>query len=134
MNKFIGMGRLTKDPDVRYTNDGMAIARLTLAIDRRFTKEKEADFISCIAFNKTAEFIEKYLKKGTKIAVEGRIQTGSYTNKNGQKVYTTDVVIEQTEFAESKGQEQAPPVNNTPDVDGFMNIPDGVEDELLPFN
>lgn len=134
MNKFIGMGRLTKDPDVRYTNDGMAIARLTLAIDRRFTKEKEADFISCIAFNKTAEFIEKYLKKGTKIAVEGRIQTGSYTNKDGQKVYTTDVVIEQAEFAESKGQEQAPPVDNTPDEDGFMNIPDEVEDELLPFN
>lgn len=101
MNKWIGMGRLTKDPDVRMTQEGLAIARYTLAVDRR-KKDDPADFISCVVFGKGAEFAEKYLHKGSKIAVEGHIQTGSYTNKEGQKVYTTEVVIEQQEFAESK--------------------------------
>ena len=135
MNKFIGVGRLTRDPDVRYTQDNTAIARFTLAVDRKYKKDSEqsADFISCLAFSKTAEFIEKYIKKGTKIVVEGRIQTGSYTNKDGQKVYTTDVVVENVEFAESKsnGSSENRP---TADDDGFMNIPEGADDEGLPFN
>lgn len=105
MNKWIGMGRLTKDPDVRMTQEGLAIARYTLAVDRR-KKEDPADFISCVVFGKGAEFAEKYLHKGSKIAVEGHIQTGSYTNKDGQKIYTTEVVIEQQEFAESKNAEK----------------------------
>ena len=138
MNKVILMGRLTADPDVRYTSDGTAIARYSLAVDRRYKKdgEQSADFISCVVFGKGGEFAEKYLKKGTKIAVEGRIQTGSYTNREGKKVYTTDVVVEAQEFAESKAQseetapERAP--EPKPDEDGFMNIPDGIEEEL-PF-
>ena len=139
MNKVILIGRLVRDLDVRYTQDGMAIARYTLAVDRRFKKNNEngneqtADFISCVAFGKSAEFAEKYLHKGIKIAVTGRIQTGNYTNRDGQKVYTTDVVVEEQEFVESKktaGQEEAGNV----DQDGFMNIPDGVDDEDLPFN
>lgn len=146
MNKVILMGRLTRDPEIRYsqTSEPVAIARYTLAVDRRFKREGEqtADFISCIAFGKAAEFAEKYLHKGTKIVVSGRIQTGSYTNKEGQKVYTTDVVIEEQEFAESKsaGQEdreerdrQAMQAAGYTDAgDGFMNIPEGVDD-LLPF-
>lgn len=146
MNKVILMGRLTRDPEIRYsqTSEPVAIARYTLAVDRRFKREGEqtADFISCIAFGKAAEFAEKYLHKGTKIVVTGRIQTGSYTNKEGQKVYTTDVVIEEQEFAESKsaGQEdreerdrQAMQAAGYTDAgDGFMNIPEGVDD-LLPF-
>lgn len=146
MNKVILMGRLTRDPEIRYsqTSEPVAIARYTLAVDRRFKREGEqtADFISCIAFGKAAEFAEKYLHKGTKIVVSGRIQTGSYTNKDGQKVYTTDVVIEEQEFAESKsaGQEdreerdrQAMQAAGYTDAgDGFMNIPEGVDD-LLPF-
>ena len=142
MNKVILMGRLTRDPDVRYTTGEkqMTIARFTLAVDRRFKREGEpdADFIGCTAFGKTAEFAEKYLKQGTKVAVTGRIQTGSYTNKDGVKVYTTDVVIEECEFAESKnasansGFSQARPEPEAAG-DGFMNIPDGVEDEGLPF-
>ena len=135
MNKVIGMGRLTRDPEVRYTQDNTAIARFTLAVDRKYKKdgEQSADFISCLAFSKTAEFIEKYIKKGTKIVVDGRIQTGSYTNKEGQKVYTTDVVVENVEFAESKsnGSSESRP---TADDDGFMNIPEGTDDEGLPFN
>ncbi len=146
MNKVILMGRLTRDPDVRYSNsqngDSMAIARYTLAVDRRFKRqgdEQTADFISCVAFGKQGEFAEKYLKQGTKIAITGRIQTGSYTNKEGQKVYTTDVVVEEHEFAESKNssqssgnyQQQAPNPSNA-SADGFMNIPDGIEDDL-PF-
>lgn len=141
------MGRLTRDPDIRYTqgNEPMAIARYTLAVDRKARKENEAnaDFISCVAFGKNAEFAERYLRQGTKIVVEGRIQTGSYTNKDGYKVYTTDVVVESTEFAESKASgsstegssrsNMAPP-SDGPAPDGFMNIPDGVEDEGLPFN
>ena len=139
MNKVILIGRLARDPDVRYTQGGMAVARYTLAVDRKFRKNNEngneqtADFISCVAFGKSAEFAEKYLHKGIKTAVTGRIQTGSYTNRDGQKVYTTDVVVEEQEFVESKkaaGQEEGGNV----DQDGFMNIPDGVDDEDLPFN
>lgn len=137
MNKANLLGRLTRDPEIRYSqgNDQMAIARYTLAVDRRFKRDGEqaADFISCVAFGKAAEFTEKYLKKGTKIAVTGRIQTGSYTNRDGQKVYTTDVVIEEQEFAESKaaasGENEQP---SSCDPQGFMSIPDGIEDDL-PF-
>ena len=144
MNKVILMGRLTRNPEVRYTQgeNPIAIARYTLAVDRRFHREGEAtaDFISCVSFGRTAEFAEKYLESGMKITVSGRIQTGSYTNRDGQKVYTTEVVIEEQEFAESKrnssrsGSSQ-PPATPSPDVDadGFMNIPDGIDEEL-PFN
>lgn len=149
MNKVIIMGRLTRDPEIRYSqgNDQMAIARYTLAVDRRFVRNSDqtADFISCVAFGKSAEFAEKYFKQGTKIVVSGRIQTGSYTNKDGNKVYTTDVVVEDQEFAESKssnsgnsGYNQAPtgrpnPANaSSSPAMGFMNIPDGIEDDL-PF-
>ena len=134
MNKVILIGRLTADPEVRYTESSqpMAIARLTLAVDRVFKKENEpeADFIRCMAFGKTAEFAEKYLRKGTKIALEGRWQTGSFTNKEGAKVYTNDCAIESLEFAESKKAE-----NNEPQIseNGFVNIPEGIEEEL-PFN
>ena len=139
MNKVILMGRPVRDPEIRYTSGEkqMAIARYTLAVDRRHrgeNAEQTADFISCVAFDRSAEFAEKYLRKGMKLVVTGRIQTGSYTNKDGQKIYTTDVVVEEQEFAESKGSGStgtgAP--NATPG-DGFMNIPDGVEDEGLPF-
>ena len=152
MNKVILMGRLTRDPDVRWTQgpEQSAVARYTLAVNRRFQKEggATADFISCVAFGRQAEFAEKYLRQGTKIAITGRIQTGSYTNREGQKVYTTDVVVEEQEFAESKnaggnnGGYSAPqhnnpaPSANTSDLgsaDGFMNIPDGIDEEL-PFN
>ncbi len=143
MNKVILIGRLTRDPEIRTSvATNTTTARLTLAVDRRFKKEGEqqtADFINCIAFGKTAEFIERYLHQGTKIAVVGRIQTGSYTNKDGQKVYTTDVVIEECEFAESKnstGSSPAPsprPQTATPS-DGFMSLPLDVEDTGLPFN
>lgn len=141
MNKAILIGRLARDPDIRYTQgeQSMAIARFTLAVNRRYTKgnEQQADFISCVAFGKTGEFIEKYAHQGTKLVTEGRIQTGSYTNKDGVKVYTTDVVVESCEFAESKkaaGDEVVPvqPANTNPQ-DGFMMIPDGVEDDGLPF-
>jgi single-strand DNA-binding protein len=149
MNKVILIGRLTRDPDIRWTQgqDQKCVARFTLAVDRRYSKKENneqqtADFISCIAWQKTAEFMEKYIKQGTKIALEGRIQTGSYTNKDNQKVYTTDVVAENVEFAESKGSGQSQEQNENKsqsrqpeaDKDGFMNIPDGVEDEGLPFN
>lgn len=145
MNKTILMGRLTRDPDVRYSQgeNPIAIARYTLAVNRRFKKDGEdaADFISCLCFRKAAEFAEKYLRQGTKITVCGRIQTGSYTNKEGQKVYTTEVVVEEQEFAESKatneGREQsdrqAQQNAPAPGTDGFMNIPDGIDEEL-PFN
>ena len=144
------MGRLTRDPEVRYTQrnssqDSTAVARYTLAVDRRFRKEGEAtaDFIGCVAFGRAAEFAEKYFRQGMKVVITGRIQTGSYTNRDGQKVYTTDVVVEDQEFAESKaagatqsntgnnqsGSRQAPPVGE----DGFMNIPDGIDEEL-PFD
>ena len=133
MNKVILLGRLTKDADVKYTQgaEPMAIARYTLAVDRKFKKEgeKTADFISCVAFAKNGEFAEKYLKKGMKIAVTGRIQTGSYDDKDGKKVYTTDIVVEEHEFCESKGTQESAPKT---DSDGFMSIPDGIEE--LPFN
>ena len=141
------MGRLARDPEVRYSqgDNPMAIARYTLAVDRRRSKDNDntgADFIGCVAFGHNGEFAEKYLKKGTKIVIEGRIQTGSYTNKDNQKVCTTDVVIESQEFAESKGsgssgdreaRDQAAMQGYTDAGDGFMNIPDGIDEEL-PFN
>ena len=138
MNKVMLVGRLTRDPDVRYTSDDntMCIARFSVAVDRKYKKEGEqsADFPSCIAFGKTAEFIEKYFKKGMKIGLEGRIQTGSFTNKDGVKVYTTDIVVEQCEFVESKSDNTQAPPTETADADGFLQIPDDVDDELLPFN
>lgn len=138
MNKVIEIGRLTKDPEVRYSNGAngsTAVARYTLAVDRKFKQEGQptADFINCIAFGKLGEFAEKYLHKGTKIAVVGRIQTGSYTNKDNQKVYTTDVVIEEQEFCESKSQSNSQPQPTQSNDNSWMNIPDGVEDSL-PFN
>ena len=137
MNKCILIGRLVKDPDVRYSQGqkSMAIARYTLAVDRAVKKDREqtADFISCVTFGKNGEFAEKYLHKGTKIAIEGRIQTGSYTDKDGRKVYTTDIVVEHHEFCESRNA-SGTSGNNAPDADGFVNIPDSVEDEALPFN
>lgn len=159
MNKVVLMGRLTRDPMVSYSNgqngDQMAIARFTVAVDRRMRRDasngdqQTADFISCVAFGRQGEFAEKYLKQGTKVCLDGRIQTGSYTNKDGNRVYTTDVVCENIEFAESKaaasgnggfnggnGGYQQPAGRPTPEAatDGFMNIADGVEDEGLPFN
>ena len=143
MNKVILMGRLTRDPEVRYSQgeNAMAIARFTLAVDRRFRRDDAStDFIGCVAFGKNAEFIEKYFRQGTKALITGRIQTGSYTNKDGQKVYTTDVVVEETEFAESKNaqaesgfQSASRPQPSAAIGDGFMNIPDGIDEEL-PFN
>ncbi len=139
MNKVILMGRLTRDPDIRYSqgSEPMAIARFTLAVNRKLKKddEQQADFISCVAFGKSGEFIEKYAHKGTKLVVEGRIQTGSYTNKDGNKVYTTDVVVENCEFAESKaaGDNNNQGTRPAP-YEGFMTIPDGVDEEGLPFN
>lgn len=134
MNKVILMGRLTRDPEVRYTQgeNALAIARFTLAVNRKYKNngKEEADFISCVAFGKTAEFVEKYLHQGMKAVVCGRIQTGSYTNKEGKKVYTIDVVVEETEFAESKG---ARPELNQAAGDGFMDTPDGIDEEL-PFS
>ena len=141
MNKVILMGRLTRDPNVRYSprnnsQEEMAIARYILAVDRRGVKDgqQSADFISCVAFGKNGEFAEKYFKQGTKIAITGRIQTGSYTNRDGQKIYTTDVVIEEQEFAESKkaAGEQAENAGYTDTGDGFMSIPDGIDGDL-PF-
>lgn len=147
MNKVILMGRLTKDPDVRYTTgeNPLAIARYTLAVDRRFHKDGEAtaDFISCVVFGRAAEFAEKYFRQGLKITISGRIQTGSYTNREGQKVYTTEIVVEEQEFAECKSSgdngaayyppKQTPPPAPADGADGFMNIPDGIEEEL-PFS
>jgi single-strand DNA-binding protein len=166
MNKVILMGRLTRDPEMRYSQgeNQMAVARFTIAVDRRFKRDGDqtADFISCVAFGKTAEFFERYIKQGTKVCVEGRIQTGSYVNRDNQKVYTTDVVVENAEFAESKnaaggnaqfqqggyaqpqqggysqpqqnGYSQAPQPAPKAPVEGFMNIADDLEDEGLPFN
>ena len=136
MNKVILTGRLTKDPEVRYSqgNEPMCIARYTLAVDRKYKKDGEAtaDFINCVAFGKNGEFAEKYLHKGIKIAITGRIQTGSYTNKDNQKVYTTDIVIEEHEFCESKGN-NVQTTEPATDPNGFMSIPDGLEEEL-PFS
>ena len=143
LNKVILMGRLTRNPDVRYSQGEKAtcVARYTLAVNRRFRRdgEQDADFINCVAFGRQGEFAEKYLKQGTKIVISGRIQTGSYTNRDGVKVYTTDVVIEEQEFAESKkaAETSSTPQNtqgvkSNPEDDGFMTIPEGVEEEL-PF-
>ena len=146
MNKVILMGRLTRDPEVRYSQGGensLAIARYTLAVDRRFKRngdDQTADFIGCVAFGRNAEFAEKYFHQGTKLVVTGRIQTGSYTNRDGQKVYTTEVVVEDQEFAESKSSRDGAayyPPKPTPSsapagsADGFMDVS---ADEELPFN
>ena len=145
MNKVILMGRLTRDPEVRYSQgeSANAVARYTLAVDRRFKRDGDAtaDLINCVSFGRAAEFAEKYLRQGVKIAVTGRIQTGSYTNKDGVRVYTTDVVVEEQEFAESKaasasnsGYQASPSPSPSADIgDGFMNIPDGIDEEL-PFS
>lgn len=153
MNRVVLMGRLTRDPEIRYSNgeNALAIARFTLAVDRRFGRrdgEQTADFITCKAFGKSAEFAERFLRQGIKVAASGRIETGSYTNRDGQKVYTTEVVLDEIEFAESKsandaarggmggGYQSAPaPAPSTMGAagDGFMNIPDGIDEEL-PFN
>lgn len=148
MNRVILMGRLTRDPEVRYSQGerAMAVAKYTLAVDRRGRRQEgqqSADFINCVAFDKAGEFAEKYFRQGMRILVCGRIQTGSYTNKDGVKVYTTDIMIEEQEFADSKGassgagggyQPTSRPEPASAISDGFMNIPDGVEDEGLPFN
>ena len=147
MNRVILMGRLTRDAEIRYSQgeSSRAIARFSLAVDRRFRREGDeqtADFINCVAFGRTAEFMERFGRKGTKFVAEGRIQTGSYTNKDGQRVYTTDVVVESVEFAESKSAASGSDGGFTPADrpspsqaagDGFMNIPDGIDEEL-PFN
>ncbi len=152
MNKVILMGRLTRDPEVRYSagENALAIARYTLAVDRRFRRDGEAtaDFINCVSFGRTAEFAEKYFHQGIRIVISGRIQTGSYTNREGQKVYTTEVVVEEQEFAESKAAsnqyaasapayspapQASAPTPSAASADGFMNIPDGIDEEL-PFN
>ena len=145
MNKVILMGRLTRDPEIRQSQNGdesMKIARYTLAVDRRGSRnsgngQPTADFIPCVAFGRGADFAEGYLHQGTKIVVTGRIQTGSYTNKDGVKVYTTDIIVDETEFAESKSSANGGTNADNPALassDGFMNIPDSVEDEGLPFN
>ena len=148
MNKVILMGRLTRDPEVRYSQgqEPMAIARYSLAVDRRGRTQQDgqtADFINCVAFGKAGEFAEKYFRKGTKILITGRIQTGSYTNRDGVKVYTTDVIVDEQEFAESKassdqsaaafGGRPSMAAPSAPIGDGFMNIPDGLDEEL-PFS
>ena len=147
MNRVILMGRLTRDAEIRYSQgeSSTAIARFSLAVDRRFRREGDeqtADFINCVAFGRTAEFMERFGRKGTKFVAEGRIQTGSYTNKDGQRVYTTDVVVESVEFAESKSAASGSDGGFTPADrpspsqaagDGFMNIPDEIDEEL-PFN
>ena len=136
MNKVILIGRCTRDPEVRYSQgeNATAVARYTLAVDRQFKRDgdQSADFINCIAFGKRGELAEKYLRKGTKIAVVGRIQTGSYTNKDGQKVYTTDVIVDEHEFVESKASQQNGGDSAPVSSDGFTSIPDGIDEEL-PF-
>jgi len=144
MNNVGLVGRLTRDPEVRYTDGGMSIASFTIAVDRRFKTQdgQTADFIQCKAFKQTAEFIEKYFRQGNRIGVTGRIQTGSYTNKEGAKVYTTDVMVDNVEFVESKGtggdqgsqQSSRPTPSDAACGDGFMNIPDGDDMDELPFN
>ena len=148
MNVVIIMGRLTKDPEVRYTQgqNSMAVARYTLAVERRGRKDdsqQQADFIRCVAFGRSAEFAEKYFRKGLRVAIDGRIQTGSYQDKNGNTVYTTDVVVNNQEFADGKNSGSGSSENSNSSNgnyedssvgDGFLNIPDGVEDEGLPFN
>lgn len=137
MNVCIMMGRLTADPEIRYSQNGTGIAKFTIAVDRRFKKEgqPEADFHNCTCFGKLAEFTEKYLHKGIKIVVNGELQDNNYTNRNGEKVYSKQLILNSIEFAESKsssGQANSRPAQQ-PDKDGFMNIPDGIDEEL-PFN
>ena len=149
MNKVVLVGRLTRDPEVRYSqgDSATAVARYTVAVDRRFKRDNEptADFIPCVVFGRSAEFAEKYFRQGMRVLVSGRLQTGSYVNKDGQRVYTTEVILDDQEFADSKGAasdmsgygQSAPSQRPAPTSaigDGFMNIPDGVEDEGLPFN
>ena len=140
MNKVILVGRLTRDPEVRYSQgeNATAVARYTVAVDRRFKRDGEptADFINCVVFGKSAEFAEKYFRQGLRVAISGRITTGSYTNKDGIKVYTTEVTVEEQEFAESKAESEANKTSNQQTIlsrDGFINVPDGVDEEL-PFN
>ena len=147
MNKVILMGRLTRDPEVRYSQGERptAVARYTLAVNRTFKRagEPDADFINCVAFGRAAEFAEKYFRQGIRIVISGRIQTGSYTNRDGVKVYTTDVIVDEQEFAESKassdqsaaafGGRPSMAAPSAPIGDGFMNIPDGLDEEL-PFS
>ena len=138
MNKVILMGRLTRDPEVRYSQGerSMAIAKYTLAIDRRKTQQNSdpgADFINCVAFDRAGEFAEKYFRQGLRVLISGHLQTGSCTNKDGQKVYTTDVIVESQEFADSRRDGSGAGSRGSKD-DDFMNIPDNVEDEGLPFN
>ena len=138
MNKVIEIGRLTKDPEIRYSQgtNTTCVARYTLAVDRKFKQEGQptADFINCIAFGKLGEFAEKYLHKGIKIAVTGRIQTGSYKNKDGNTVYTTDVVVEEQEFCESKSQSNSQPQPAPSNDNSWLSIPDNLDDSSLPFN
>lgn len=147
MNRAIIMGRLVRDPEVKYSQGDKptAVAKYTLAVDRKFKKDGEqtADFLNCVAFGKSGEFAEKYFCQGMRVLITGRIQTGSYTNKDGVKVYTTDIMVEDQEFADSKGansgdgstyHQTSRPTPQSASNDGFMNIPDGVEDEGLPFN
>jgi len=137
MNKVILMGRLTRDPDVRYSQGekAIAVARYTLAVNKAFKREGEpdADFINCVTFGRNAEFAEKYFKQGTKLVVCGRIQTGSYVNKDGIKIYTTDIIVDEQEFAESKKTSESQTTSSASKGDDFMNIPDGIDEEL-PFS
>lgn len=138
MNKWIGMGRLTRDPEVRYSQSGSAVANFSVAIDRRYKRDGEttADFFNCTAFGKTGEFVEKYLRKGIKVVIEGELQNNNYEDKNGTKHYSVQIIVNQIEFAESKSSQTnndtAEPEANAPADDGFMNIPDGIDEEL-PF-
>lgn len=148
MNKVILMGRLTRDPDIRYSQNqnSTAVARYTLAVDRKVARSNDngdqqtADFISCVVFGKAAEFVEKYLRQGTKVIITGHIQTGNYTNKDGQRVYTTDVVVEEHEFAESRSSQShqssdsSRPSSDNPASDGFVTVPEALPDSGLPFN
>lgn len=138
MNVVVLMGRLTADPETRYTQDEKAVSRYTLAVDRRFSRDGETDFIRCVVFGKGAEFTEKYFRKGMRVTIQGHIQTGSYKDKDGRTVYTTDVIVESQEFAQSKGENSEAvkrPAQGTPKLedDDFVRVPDGLEEEL-PFN
>ena len=137
MNKAILVGRLTRDPEVRYSQDenATAVARYTVAVDRRFKRDGEptADFIRCLVFGRAAEFAEQYFRQGMRVSISGRIQTGSYTNKDGVKVYTTEVIVEEQEFAESRTEQERNKAQGADEGDGFMNIQDDIDNEL-PFN
>ena len=137
MNKAILVGRLTRDPEVRYSQDenATAVARYTVAVDRRFKRDGEpiADFIRCLVFGRSAEFAEQYFRQGMRVSISGRIQTGSYTNKDGVKVYTTEVIVEEQEFAESRTEQERNKAQGADEGDGFMNIQDDIDNEL-PFN